>query len=199
MVRRVARRNAAVDNLIIAVLFEGAMAYSIGNGALPGHARLRRRGSFNDGASEPMARPPVIDEGDEPVELNIGLDKLQDIVLKARAFDLEDFPDEVDPGSEVDEAQNREERLDEGDDPTEAELRELIDDLNDDEAVDLIALVWIGRGDFGIEELAEARELARERHEGSSSRYLMGIPTLAEYIAEGLAAAGYDLEGLEPN
>lgn len=145
-----------------------------------------------------MAKRPVIDEGDEPAELNIGLDKVRDIVLKAREFDLEEFPDEPDPGAASDAAENREEHLDEGDDPTEAELRELIDDLNDDEAIDLIALVWIGRGDFGIGELGEARELARERHQGSSSRYLMGIPTLAEYVAEGLAAAGYDLEGLEP-
>ena len=144
-----------------------------------------------------MATPPVIDDGNEPVELNIGLDKLQDIVLKARAFDFEDFPDDPDPGAEA-EAENREDRLDAGDDPTEAELRELIHDLNDEEVVDLIALVWVGRGDFGIDELAEARELARERHQGSSSRYLMGIPTLAEYLSEGVAAAGYDLEGLEP-
>jgi hypothetical protein len=146
-----------------------------------------------------MATRPMIDEGDEPADLNIGLDKVQDIVVKARAFDLEDIPDDADPGDETEEAQDREERLDEGDDPTEAELRELIDDLNDDEVVDLIALVWIGRADFGIEELGEARELARERHQGSSSKYLMGIPTLADYLVEGVAAAGYDLEGLEPN
>ena len=146
-----------------------------------------------------MAKRPVIDEGNEPAELHVGLDKIQDIVLKAREFDQEEFPDEPDPGAESDAAENREERLDEGDDPTEAELRELIDDLNDDEVVDLIALAWIGRGDFGIDELGEARELARERHQGSSSKYLMGIPTLAEYLVEGLAAAGYDFEGLEPN
>src|SRR5580692_332838 len=146
-----------------------------------------------------MAKPPTIDEGDEPIELNIGVDKLQDIVLKAREFDQEEFPDEPDPGSDADASDDREERLDEGDDPTETELRDLIDNLNDDEVVDLIALVWIGRGDFGIDELGEARELARERHQGSSSRYLMGIPTLSEYLVEGVAAAGYDLEGLEPN
>ena len=146
-----------------------------------------------------MAQRPVIDDGEEPTELNIGIDKIQDIVVKAREFDLEDFPDEPDPGAEPVAVRDREEHLDEGDDPTEAELRELIDDLNDDEVVDLIVLVWVGRGDFTIEELGEARELARERHQGSSSRYLMGIPTLAEYLAEGVAAAGYDLEGLDPN
>ena len=99
--------------------------------------------------------------------------------------------------AELDAGHDREERLDQGDDPTEAELRELIDDLNEDEIVDLIALVWIGRDDFGKDELAVARALARERYQGPSSSYLMGIPTLAEYLAEGLSTAGYDLEGLE--
>jgi Protein of unknown function (DUF3775) len=142
-----------------------------------------------------MAKRSAINEGDEPGELNIGLDKIQDIVLRARAFDSKDFPDEPDPGAEFDAGEDREERLEQGDDLTEAELRELIDDLNDDEIVDLIALVWIGRGDFGKNELAAARELARERHQGLPSNYLMGIPTLAEYLVEGLSAAGYDLEG----
>ena len=146
-----------------------------------------------------MAKRSAINDGDEPPELNIGLDKIRDIVLRARAFDFKDLPDEPDPGEELDAGQDREERLDQGDDPTEAELRELIDDLNDDEIVDLIALVWIGRGDFGKDELAAARDLAKERHQGPSSSYLMGIPTLAEYLVEGLSAAGYDLEGLEPD
>ena len=146
-----------------------------------------------------MAKRSAINDGDEPAELNIGLDKIRDIVLRARAFDFKDFPDEPDPGEELDAGQDREERLDQGDDPTEEELRELIDDLNDDEIVDLIALVWISRGDFGKDELAAARDLAKERHQGPSSSYLMGIPTLAEYLAEGLSAAGYDLEGLAPD
>jgi len=140
----------------------------------------------------------VIDDGDEPADLNIGLDKIQDIVLRARAFEEEVFPDDPDPGDHPEAAQNREDQLDEGDDPTEGELRDLIDDLNDEEVIDLIALVWIGRGDFGKEEIGEARELAKERHQGSSSTYLMGIPTLAEYLSEGLAVVGYDIEGLEP-
>ena len=146
-----------------------------------------------------MAKRSAINDGEEPAELNISLDKIQDIVLRARAFDFKDFPDEPDPGAELDAGQDREEYLDQGDDPTEAELRELIDDLNDDEIVDLIALVWISRGDFGKDELAAARDLAKERHQGPSSSYLMGIPTLAEYLVEGLSAAGYDLEGLEPD
>jgi hypothetical protein len=92
---------------------------------------------------------------------------------------------------------DRESLLDEGEDPTEAELRELIDDLNDDEIVDLIAVVWTGRGDFGRVEWLDAKALARERHAEHSSSYLMGIPTLAQYLDEGLSVLGHSSERLE--
>jgi len=134
---------------------------------------------------------------DDPVELNIGLEKIRDIVLKAREFDMEEFPDDPDPGAEADPTADRESLLDEGEDPTEAELRELIDDLNDDEVIDLIAMVWVGRGDASREEWVETRTLARERREAKSSTYLMGMPTLADYIEEGLAGLGYAADCLE--
>ena len=130
-------------------------------------------------------------EDDPPIELNISADKIRDIVLLAREYDQTDFPDEPDPGEDPDAPEDREALLDEGEDPTEAELRILIDDLNDDEIVDLIALAWVGRGDFGRAEWGEARTLARERHEQKSSVYLMGMPTLSEYLDEGLVTLGH--------
>ena len=139
---------------------------------------------------------PAIDD-DEAEGLNIDLAKLRDIVLKAREFDQEEFPDDPDPGEEPETDIDRETLLDNGADPTEAELKGLIDDLNDDEIVDLLALVWIGRGDFGRSELSEARDMARERRPNQSSRYLMGMPSLDAYIEEGLATLGYPPDGLE--
>jgi Protein of unknown function (DUF3775) len=106
---------------------------------------------------------PAIDE-DVPVELNISLEKLRDILVKAREFDLEDFPDEPEPGEDPVSLEDRETLLDAGDDPTEIELRELIEDLNDDEVVDLIAITWIGRGDFDPGDLAGARALSQQAH-----------------------------------
>ncbi len=132
------------------------------------------------------------DSDDEaPIELTISLDKIRDIVLLAREYDLAEVPDEPDPGEDPDAIADPETLLDEGEDPTEAELRELIDDLNEDELVDLIALVWVGRDDFGRDEWAEARTLARERQEKKASDYLLGMPTLSDYLEEGLAALGH--------
>ncbi len=42
------------------------------------------------------------------------------------------------------------------DDATQAELKEFIRDLNEDEQASLVALAWIGRGSFAPEELEEA-------------------------------------------
>jgi hypothetical protein len=132
------------------------------------------------------------DSDDEPpIELTISLEKIRDIVLLAREYDLAELPDEPDPGEDPDATADPETVLDEGEDPTEAELRELIDDLNADELIDLTALVWVGRGDFGRDEWAEARALAGERQEKKASDYLLGMPTLSDYLEEGLATLGH--------
>lgn len=131
------------------------------------------------------------DNDDQPIELNISVEKIRDIVLLAREFDLAEFSDEPDSGWDTAASADPETLLDEGEDPTEAELRELIDDLNDDEIVDLIALAWVGRGDFGRAEWPEARSLARQRHGEKSSDYLIGMPTLSEYLDEGLVTLGH--------
>lgn len=79
------------------------------------------------------------------------------------------------------------------DDATAAELRAAIGRLSDDEQVSLVALVWVGRGDFEATEWEDAKTLARQRHMTSTVRYLMGMPLLGDYIEEGAAALGLNL------
>lgn len=79
----------------------------------------------------------------------------------------------------------------EEEDLTERELRALINDLNVDEAAELIALSWIGRGDFEAGEWAEAVAEARERGQGRrAASYLLGMPMLGDWLEEGLEAIG---------
>ena len=47
------------------------------------------------------------------------------------------------------------------DDATQAELKEFIRDLNEDEQASLVALAWVGRGSFAPEEFDEAIATAR--------------------------------------
>ncbi|MEM6666551.1 MAG: DUF3775 domain-containing protein [Pseudomonadota bacterium] len=69
-----------------------------------------------------------------------------------------------------------------------AELSAALDDLNDDEAAGLVALVWIGRGDFEGQDWSTALKEARERAAATTSDYLGGMPLLADYLEAGLDA-----------
>jgi len=70
------------------------------------------------------------------------------------------------------------------------ELVELIDDLNVDEAADLVAIVWLGRGDFEAADFASARDEAQGRAVGPTSSYLARMPMLADHLEAGLDALG---------
>ena len=72
-------------------------------------------------------------------------------------------------------------------DPVYQEISGVIDDLSVEEQCELIALVWLGRGDFGKEDWDEALKTAGDRHTEHTAEYLLGMPLLADYLEEGLA------------
>ena len=134
------------------------------------------------------------DYQNDPIELDISTDTVCYIIAKAREFDVKGDPAELDPGANPIDEESEEILQDYPGDPTEDELREAIDDLNDDEVVELIALAWVGRGDFGPAEWNDAKALARDRHRSHSAAYLMGMPTLPDFLEEGLNALGHSCE-----
>lgn len=69
-------------------------------------------------------------------------------------------------------------------------LVSFIDALDDDEKAELVALVWIGRGDYGAREWLVTVAEARSRRETETSAYLLGIPLLGDYLEDGLAEFG---------
>lgn len=73
-----------------------------------------------------------------------------------------------------------------GDDPTFQELKTAIDDLEPDQQVSLVALMWVGRGDYAADEWTSAVEHARDSWNERTAEYLIGTPLLADYLAEGL-------------
>ena len=82
-------------------------------------------------------------------------------------------------------------------DATERELRAFIEGLNEDEQASLVAVMWIGRETFGADELEEAIDTARVERTGPTSRYLLGIPLLADFLEDGLDALGISVEEAE--
>lgn len=72
----------------------------------------------------------------------------------------------------------------------EGELRGLIDRMSEDEQVELVAIMWIGRESFEVAELAEA--IATARHEATTpcADYLIGTPHMSDHLENGLEALG---------
>jgi hypothetical protein len=129
--------------------------------------------------------------------LTISLEKLAFIIEKAREFDAESAP--VNENERADgEDERLEAILDETrSNPTYRELVASIESLNDDERDEIIALTWLGRGDFSKQEWRQAKATAHERHNGREAQYLAGTPLLADYLEEAASQLGYSLEEFE--
>jgi hypothetical protein len=122
--------------------------------------------------------------------LRIDPEKVCFIVVKAREFDVPEDVVEDDPGSNSSDEGFRSVLAAYPDDPTYEELKSFIDALNEDEQIELVALAWVGRGDYTAKEWSRAVKDARERREGATSDYLLGTPLLPDLLEEGLAAHG---------
>ncbi len=75
-------------------------------------------------------------------------------------------------------------------DRAEGELRAFLERLNEEEQTSLVALMWIGRGAFEPEELAEAIRTAAEEATTPTADYLLGTPHLSDHLENGLDALG---------
>lgn len=97
------------------------------------------------------------------------------------------------PGDELSPSDDRTRRIlaEDSDDPVFQELKTTIDDLEPDQQVSLVALMWLGRGDFSADEWDSAYERAGESWNDRSAEYLIGTPLLADYLTIGLEELGY--------
>ena len=126
--------------------------------------------------------------------LEISSDKIGFVILKAREMAAKVAA--WDDGATSD--HDAESILEDfSDDATQAELKEFIRDLNEDEQASLVALAWIGRGSFAPEELDEAVATARAERTNRTEDYLLGMPLLPDYLEEGLDRLGYSVEDTE--
>lgn len=130
-------------------------------------------------------------EGPRP-ELNIGADQVAFVVVKAREFD------EKQPAAAEDEGSNPADDpivalVESNEDSTAHELASFIGALSDDAQHELVAMLWLGRGDYGADEWTAAVADARDagRRENHAATYLLGTPLLGDLIEEGYNQLGY--------
>lgn len=126
-------------------------------------------------------------------ELTIEPGYLRRLLLKMRATTLgdEDTPrDARDNAGEGGHHVTLNEEVDTG--VMQEELVDEIEAMDPEHQVELVALMWVGRGDFGQEDWGEALALATERADTPTSRYLLSHPMAADDIASGLEELGHD-------
>ena len=128
-------------------------------------------------------------------ELLISPEKVAFLIEKAREFDVKELDSDPDSGSNGADDDMLDVLEDNGRDPVMRELTGFINALTEDEQIDLVALMRLGRGDGSIEEWQDLRREAadgRNDSRGGTANYLLGEPMLGDLLAEGLDAFGID-------
>lgn len=77
------------------------------------------------------------------------------------------------------------------DDPTYAELKGVIDDLDPEQQIELVGLMWVGRGDFDASEWEDAIKEATGEWTPRTAEYLIATPLVADYLEEALNQLDY--------
>jgi hypothetical protein len=126
-------------------------------------------------------------------EMVLPIDTLAFIIQKARAFDVQVDVDDPESGSNPTDDRQLDVLEDTRDNPAEQELTETLSDLNDDQLTELLALLWVGRGDYSGRDWSDALQAARAARNKRVVRYLAGTPMLGDLIEEGLAELGINV------
>ena len=137
--------------------------------------------------------------GTDEAAITISPEKVCFIIVKAREFDAKDEVTEPDPGSNPADDKNVSVLEEPSDDPVLEELTSLADSLSEDEQIDLVTLMWLGRDDYGASDWLVVREEASRAHNARTAEYLIGTPLVADFLEEGLSKLGYSCEEFEIN
>jgi hypothetical protein len=123
--------------------------------------------------------------------LNVNGESVCRLIELSRAFQAQEsdaFQDDVsDP---IDEYAAIQRLAAHEDDVSLAEFRTVIEDLEPDQQTEVVALLWLGRGDFQEAEWEDAKRLAWDEWTPNTADYLIGHPMLPEYLTAGLAVFG---------
>lgn len=124
-------------------------------------------------------------------ELTISESQVEFLIAKAREFDVKEGATDPDAGSNGTDDRMIDVLADQGDDPVASEISGFVKALSDDQRIDLVALLRLGRGDVTPQEWSDLRaEVTRNYNRGTTVRYLLGQPMLGDFLAEGLEELG---------
>jgi hypothetical protein len=125
----------------------------------------------------------AVDDDDLP---SLNPEFLRSLILKLRAVMAQEELVSPESGSNPTDDEGPAMLQDSPDNLLREEIEAEVEDLEPDQQAELVALMWIGRGDMEPEEWQEAVALAAERHDGPTAHYLLSNPHVADHLDEGL-------------
>ncbi|MFO1186936.1 MAG: DUF3775 domain-containing protein [Alphaproteobacteria bacterium] len=142
--------------------------------------------------------PPGPETGDvEPPDMAISPERVFFILTKAREFDAKEELSDPASGSNPADDGIIDVLESSRDDSTYEEFLGAMRALNLDEQLDLVTLLWIGRGDFEPSEWNEARGQASAMRTKHIPDYIASTPMAGDFLENALTALGYSIEEYE--
>ena len=132
------------------------------------------------------------------------LETLCRIVLRAREYEAQ-TPSDYDADEAADNVDDEDEGalsvLDDSiNDSVEEELRSILEDLGEDQLIEVLALCWVGAGNYDASDWDEALQDAQEMHDDGGSEgvidELLDMPLLPSVLEAGLAAFDLSCDGI---
>jgi len=127
--------------------------------------------------------------------LNVSTEIICNIITRAREINIEDdmfVPGDPDaPSKDGSKVVLEENRVD----LTYRELKNAINELEPDQQKELVALFFVGRGDYDTDQWADAILEAENLPGNKRAQFLVSKPMLAELLEEGLAKFDLSCDG----
>ena len=118
--------------------------------------------------------------------LDLNTETVEHIIERAHEYQTRDDSRVTDDEDEASLEELDDESYHDVADPVYLELKSAIDDLEPDQQISLVALMWLGRGDYVVSEWENALQRAGDSWNERTAEYLIRTPLLADYLSEGL-------------
>ncbi|MFD2110705.1 DUF3775 domain-containing protein [Thiorhodococcus fuscus] len=126
--------------------------------------------------------------------LHLKLETLCRIIDKAREFQAKEEVVIPDSPSSPTEDWALQILADHSEDYSVQEMMQAIGTMSERQRAELVALMWLGRGDYSIEDWESAVDDAIGDYSLNAAAYLLSHPMIADHLTEGLIAHGYSCE-----
>lgn len=126
--------------------------------------------------------------------LNVNPDTVCRLIELAQAYHVRESVSIPEEGNNAADDWSQQMLADHKDNTSYEEFESIIKDLDADLQQEVVALLWLGRGDYSLEEWESTVQQAKEQWSPETAQYLIDHPLLADRLREGLELHGYNCD-----